>query len=192
MNRLYQIKRHFLIRLLSVLGFGSVIAYSICSCESKPVSQDVKQSETQVAPEANKEIVFQIEVTPSDAEVYILENNTETLLSKQSPCTYRFDTAKNSVGLKITAPDHKPGYRVITKDTYPQIIIELEPIVKQQPIIGHRPLKDIEHRPVKDIEHRPVKDIEHRPVKDIKIRKPEMRNTTYRARISIGSLESND
>ena len=168
MSWFYQIKRHLLIRLLSALGFGGMIAYSICSCDSKPVTQDVKQSDTQVAPEANKEIEFQIEVTPSDAEVYILENNTEILLSKQSPCTYRFDTAKNSVGLKLTAPDHKPGYRVITKDTYSQIKIELEPVVKPQPII------------------------EHKPLKDIKPTKPKLRNSAYRARISIGSLESDD
>ena len=139
MNWFYQKKKRFLIRLIKALGFGSVIAYSICGCDSKPVSQNVKQSDTQTAPEANKEIVFQIEVTPSNAEVYILENNTETLLSGQSPYTYRFDTAKNSVGLKITAPSHNPGYGVITKDTSPQIKIELKPEPEPKPEL--RPTK---------------------------------------------------
>jgi len=134
MNRIYQIKRRFLIRLLSALGFGGVIAYCVCSCDSRPVSQDVRQADaqdvaddSQAVPDVNKEIEFQIEFTPADAEVYILENNTETLLSKQSPCTYRFDTAKNSVGLKITAPGHKPRFMVINKDTNTQIKLELEP-----------------------------------------------------------------
>ena len=178
MSRFYRIKRHFLIRLLSALGFGSVIAYSICSCDSKPVSQDVKQSDTQVDSEANKEIEFQIEVTPSDAEVYILENNTETLLSSKSPCTnksshvgslfintkmctYRFDTAKNSVGLKISARDHKSEYRVITKDTNPKIKVDLQ----------HQ-----EYRPQ-------IRDTEYRAkMPDLDLDKPDIRPTRYRAR----------
>ncbi len=43
MSWFYQKKKMFLIRLLKALGFGSVIAYSICSCDR--IRGDARQTE---------------------------------------------------------------------------------------------------------------------------------------------------
>ena len=54
MSWFYQKKRMFLIRLLQALGFGSVIAYSICSCDSKPNADQTNKPESQAVPSAPK------------------------------------------------------------------------------------------------------------------------------------------
>lgn len=39
MSWFYRIKRHFLIKVLGALGFGSVVGFCIVSCDAKPASQ---------------------------------------------------------------------------------------------------------------------------------------------------------
>ncbi len=51
MSWFYQKKRIFLIRLLKTLGFGSVIAYSICSCEDAKIRPTEYRARMDVAPD---------------------------------------------------------------------------------------------------------------------------------------------
>ena len=50
---MYQQKRMFLIRLLKALGYGSVIAYSICSCDKTSTVPDPPPQKSDSATDSN-------------------------------------------------------------------------------------------------------------------------------------------
>ena len=91
MNWFNKIKRMFLIKLLRALGFGSVIAYSICGCDSKSASVDVQKPDSvQESQTANSTAETQpVEEPKTDAPVVDTQENAENSVPEP-------DVAQNS------------------------------------------------------------------------------------------------
>ena len=142
MNYLYRAKRNLLIRLLNALGFGGVIAYCICSCDSKPEDKTIKAIDSQRVtdntakasdskspiiivdqdvekkpiPKDVSELEFTIEYPPPDAHVTI--EKEKLTICQSSPCLYKFKLDRRYEKLTISAPGYNPHYMLIDKEDF--------------------------------------------------------------------------
>ena len=107
MNWFYQKKKRFLIRLLRALGFGSVIAYSICGCEqrSRPTKYMAEE------PEMNHETTSEMKDYNS---AQIRDNTTVQIPNASQSAT---ETDANAQNAKVTAPTNNDQESKAEQDT---------------------------------------------------------------------------